>query len=105
MHFTSRVRTPITTPISAHASARRPGVCLLVVLLPVLSSLRSGCGIRSAAANPSAPSTPTLTPTPTPTPTPLPVPHVTITEFPLLGNNFAETITAGPDGNMWFTEN
>ena len=105
MHFTSRVRTPITTPISAHASACRPRLSLLVVLLLALSSLLSGCGIRSAAANPSATSTPTLTPTLTLTPTPLPIPHVTITEFPLPGNNIAETITVGPDGNVWFTEN
>jgi streptogramin lyase len=27
-----------------------------------------------------------------------------ITEFPLQSNNFASSITTGPDGNLWFTE-
>jgi streptogramin lyase len=103
---THRACTHASTSTSLRAApGRRPRLGALVVLLLALSSLLNGCGPRAAAANPLATSTPSLTPTPTLTSTPPPKPHISITEFSLPADNFAVTIAAGPDGNLWFTEN
>jgi len=51
------------------------------------------------------PSGPTPTWTPSPTPTPTLGLTLTLTEFPLAtASAFPNSITSGPDGNLWFTE-
>jgi len=70
----------------------------MLVLLLTLVSLLGGCGTSTTPGT----STPTATP---PQPTATVVLKGTITEFRLSASN-SQTgdITAGPDGNLWFTE-
>ena len=71
---------------------------LILVLLLALVSLLGACS-ASSTAEPSHPSGLTLTSTPTQGF------KGTITEFPTPTSlSFPKFITAGPDGNLWFTE-
>jgi streptogramin lyase len=69
---------------------------LILVLLLALAGLLGACSASSTAAHPSG-STPTSTRTQGL--------KGTITEFPTPTSlSFPKLITAGPDGNLWFTE-
>src|ERR1700687_3194584 len=88
----------MTTDLSPRHVPARHG--LLPVLMLLLVGLLVGCG--ASTSHPSGP-TPSHPSGPTPTPTR----HLkgTITEFPIPTAHSSPTeITAGPDGNLWFTE-
>src|SRR6266852_941690 len=80
----------MTTGLSPRHEAPRHG--LLPVLMLLLVGLLVGCG--ASTSHPSGP-------------TPTPTRHLkgTITEFPIpTAHSSPAEITAGPDGNLWFTE-
>ena len=80
----------MTTGLSPRHVPPRNG--FLPVLMLLLVGLFVGCG--AATSHPSGP-----------TPTPTKQLKGTITEFPIpTANSFTLGITAGPDGNLWFTE-
>jgi hypothetical protein len=71
---------------------RHPLLPLLPLLLLTLLILLSGCSASTTTGSP-------------PTPTTTRGLKGTISEFPLsASNSYADGITAGPDGNLWFTE-
>src|SRR5260370_37288280 len=95
--LTSLSGTHHSPPHRRLSMRKQSGMVLLLMSLLFLA----GCG-----GNPSAPSAPSAHSSPTPSAHSSPTPAaLTITEFPLLSNDSGPSgITAGPDGNLWFTQ-